>query len=46
MREAFELAWVCAQIQSKGALPEIMHIDDILFLSPVDIGSCVTFVGN
>ena len=40
MRYAFELAWVNVYIHSDYKFyPEIFHIDDILFLHPVEVGS-------
>ncbi|KAK7074699.1 Acyl-coenzyme A thioesterase 9, mitochondrial [Halocaridina rubra] len=38
MRQAFELAWACAFTFSKQR-PRILHIDDIMFRRPVEIGS-------
>ncbi|XP_068219117.1 acyl-coenzyme A thioesterase 9, mitochondrial-like isoform X1 [Palaemon carinicauda] len=38
MREAFEFSWVNASLFSKQR-PRILHIDDILFRRPVEIGS-------
>ena len=42
MREAFELGWLNAYLHVKGlGFPQIIHIDDIQFLAPVDIGSAL-----
>lgn len=38
MREAFEFSWVNASLFSKQR-PRILHIDDIMFRRPVEIGS-------
>ncbi|CAL4097130.1 unnamed protein product, partial [Meganyctiphanes norvegica] len=38
MRQAFELGWACAYTHSK-LRPRILHIDDIMFRRPVEIGS-------
>ncbi|KAK3896234.1 hypothetical protein Pcinc_000089 [Petrolisthes cinctipes] len=38
MRQAYELGWACAYTYSKQR-PRVLHIDDILFRSPVEIGS-------
>jgi len=39
MRHAYELGWMCAMKHSKGRIPKIFHIDDIIFKAPVEIGS-------
>ncbi|XP_063886580.1 acyl-coenzyme A thioesterase 9, mitochondrial-like isoform X2 [Scylla paramamosain] len=38
MRQAYELGWACAFTYSKQR-PRCLHIDDILFRRPVEIGS-------
>ncbi|XP_069993606.1 acyl-coenzyme A thioesterase 9, mitochondrial [Penaeus vannamei] len=38
MRQAYELGWACAFTYSKQR-PRILHIDDIMFRRPVEIGS-------
>lgn len=43
MREAFETGWLTAYSFCKGKYPEIHHIDDVMFITPVDIGSIVKF---
>jgi acyl-coenzyme A thioesterase 9 len=44
MREAAELGWVTSYMYGKGqSPPEFMHIDDVLFLSPVDLGKIAIF---
>ena len=46
MREAFELCWMTALNYSKGDYPEILHIDDIAFKHPVEVGSIVRFISK
>jgi len=46
MREAFELAWACVYLYAKGEYPEIIHIDEVTFLIPVDVGSLITFTAQ
>ena len=52
MREAIDLAWITAHLYGKKGTPDFLHIDDILFLSPVEVGSIsifkawVTYVEN
>lgn len=43
MREAFEVGWLTAFSFCKGKYPEIHHIDDVMFITPVDIGSIMKF---
>lgn len=43
MREAFETGWLTAFSFCKGKFPEIHHIDDVMFITPVDIGSIIKF---
>lgn len=44
MREAFELGWLCAYEHTKQKVfPQIIHIDDVNFLIPVDVGSIIRF---
>lgn len=43
MREAFEIGWLTAHAFCQGKFPEIHHIDDLAFISPVDIGSLLKF---
>mgnify|MGYP002621178700 FL=1 len=44
MREAAELGWVTAFSYDCGkSYPEFVHIDDVLFLNPVEVGSIATF---
>lgn len=43
MREAFETGWLTAYSFCKGKFPEIHHIDDVMFIAPVDIGSIIKF---
>jgi len=38
MRQAFELGWALAFVQSKSR-PQLMNVDDIWFRKPVEIGS-------
>ena len=42
MREAYELAWICAYRFGR-CYPLLQCVDDILFLKPVEVGSIVTF---
>lgn len=47
MREAFELAWNCALLHGDfQAIPEILHIDDINFWAPVEVGSILRFTAR
>lgn len=41
MREAFDISWLTATIQ--GELPELLRVDQVLFLKPVPVGSIVEF---
>ncbi len=43
MREATELGWLCAHLFMGGSLPELLYIDEIMFVSPVEVGSMVNF---
>jgi len=43
MREAYEIGWLTAYSFCKGKFPEIHHIDDVMFITPVDIGSIIKF---
>ncbi|XP_071514501.1 acyl-coenzyme A thioesterase 9, mitochondrial-like isoform X1 [Panulirus ornatus] len=42
MRQAYELGWACAFTYSKQR-PRVLHIDDIMFRQPVEIGSLLYF---
>lgn len=47
MREAAELAWVTSYMYDNGrSPPEFVHVDDVIFVNPVDIGSIAIFEGN
>lgn len=39
MRLAYELGWLTAFKFLKGRFPKCTHIDDVQFLSPVEIGT-------
>lgn len=41
MKEAFDISWVCASIH--GKMPELLRVDQVLFLKPVPVGSIVEF---
>jgi len=43
MREAYELAWLTALLHGNGKFPHNLHIHDIDFLTPVEVGSIVIF---
>mmetsp|Transcript_35898 Transcript_35898/g.32300 ORF Transcript_35898/g.32300 Transcript_35898/m.32300 type:complete len:90 (-) Transcript_35898:115-384(-) len=44
MREAVELGWAASYIHAEGkSFPEFVHIDDVQFINPVEIGSIATF---
>lgn len=43
MREAFEIGMIAALDVSRGAIPTIKIIEDIRFISPVEIGSVMKF---
>ena len=42
MRQAFELAWANTYVYGK-CRPYIVHVDDILFRKPVEVGSMLYF---
>ena len=42
MRQAFELAWASSFVFCKSR-PRVLHMDDILFRSPVEIGAMLYF---
>ena len=42
MRRAFELAWATAHVHTR-CRPWFMALDDITFLTPVEIGSIIKF---
>ena len=42
MRQAFELAWANSFVFCKSR-PRVLHMDDILFRSPVEIGAMLYF---
>ena len=47
MKEAFELGWLSAYLHLGSAcFPEIYHIDDIVFNSPVDVGNALKIDGQ
>lgn len=47
MREAAELAFNAAVLHSKGkGMPIFRHIDDFLFLNPVEVGKIAVFEGK
>jgi len=41
MREAFDISWITATVQ--GEMPELLRVDQVLFLKPVPVGSIVEF---
>lgn len=41
LRLAYELGWLTAFKFLKGVYPKCTHIDDVQFLGPVEIGTCV-----
>jgi len=43
MKEAADLAWTTSYLHGGGSYPDFVHIDDIYFLSPVEIGSVIIF---
>jgi hypothetical protein len=45
MREAFEIGWLAAHLYCKGFKPSIFNIDDVIFLTPVEIGSVIKITG-
>ncbi len=46
MKEAFELAWVAAVCFTGHKSPIFTSVDDIQFVKPVNIGSCMEFVAT
>eukprot|EP01017_Pseudomicrothorax_dubius_P031479 TRINITY_DN4028_c0_g1_i6.p1 TRINITY_DN4028_c0_g1~~TRINITY_DN4028_c0_g1_i6.p1 ORF type:complete len:434 (+),score=51.65 TRINITY_DN4028_c0_g1_i6:124-1425(+) len=46
MREAYELAWVCAYTYSKGNIPSFNRVDDVVFHAPAEVGSVCKFVAT
>ncbi len=41
MRQAFDISWITATVQ--GEMPELLRVDQVLFLKPVPVGSIVEF---
>jgi len=46
MKEALELAWSVAYLNGDGTNPFYLHIDDVSFLRPINVGSIVNFKGK
>ena len=45
MRKAYETAWA-AGWQATGSPPQFLAMDDVLFASPVELGSLLSFTGS
>jgi acyl-coenzyme A thioesterase 9 len=43
MKEAFDISWVAATSQYPSGVPELLRVDQVLFLSPVPVGSIMDF---
>lgn len=43
MREAFDISFLTALKWSSGATPELLRVDQVLFLKPVSVGSITEF---
>lgn len=43
MREAFDISWITATIQYPSGMPELLRVDQVLFLKPVPVGSVLEF---
>lgn len=41
MKEAFDISWITATVQ--GEMPELLRVDQVLFLKPVPVGSLIEF---
>lgn len=44
MRQLIELGWVSANIFGKNVQFNVIYVDDIQFILPVDLGNIVKFV--
>lgn len=43
MREAFDISYLTVLCQSDGESPELLRVDQVLFLKPVTVGQIVCF---
>ena len=41
MSEAFDLAHITAMCQAQGGEPELLRVDQVLFLKPVNMGNAL-----
>ena len=41
MREAFDISWMAASMQYSNGIPELLRVDQVLFLQPVPVGSII-----
>jgi acyl-CoA hydrolase len=47
MRESFDISWITAHLYAaKQTYPELLRVDQVLFLAPVEIGSTIKFVSK
>lgn len=43
MREAFDISYLTVLKRSMGVAPELLRVDQVLFLKPVTVGSVTEF---
>jgi acyl-CoA hydrolase len=43
MKEAFDISWITATITYPSGIPELLRVDQVLFLKPVPVGSVLEF---
>ena len=43
MREAYDISYMTVLCQSNGLSPELLRVDQVLFLKPVTVGSIACF---
>jgi acyl-CoA hydrolase len=46
MREGFELGWIAATLHCRSQEIDVFEIDKVVFLTPIKIGSVVTFTAR
>jgi acyl-coenzyme A thioesterase 9 len=39
MRESFDMSWLTAHLFEDQSFPELLRVDQVLFLKPVEVGS-------
>lgn len=41
MKEAFDISWMAASMQYPKGVPELLRVDQVLFLQPVPVGAII-----